>query len=139
MKFLDPLPRKNRIMNTIVRRSVRTVLLSVALLAGAAGCHPETKGASAIVEVAAAGTLVCDAPLVPKDRPEVTFYSARAQGEARTQIFARTATGDALVYVDAEPAQLIRVTDDGAHGVVRRFIAPGYTVDVAVDLSKNAS
>jgi len=130
-------------MNTTVARLLSTVVLPVALLTGAIGCHHESK-AKDVAAVAVAEptvTVIYDAPLVPKDRPDLAIYSARMDGESRTKVFVQGNAGEAarLVYVDPEPGELVLVSDDGARGVYRRFISPGVTADVAVDFQKNES
>jgi len=141
LKFLGPLLRKNTIMNITIARLLSTVVLPVVLVAGAVGCHREAKGASTVVEVAAAGTLDCDAPLVPKHRSDLAIYSARSQGESQTKVFVRGEGGSAprLVYVDPEPGELVGVSDDGSRGVYRRYLSPGQSVDIAVTFEKSES
>jgi hypothetical protein len=127
----------------IVARSLSLVIVPVLCLAGAVGCrHVDKAGGAAIAgELVPAGTLDCDAPIVPKGRPELAFYSARTQGESETKVFVRNRDGapPRLVYLDPEPGELVSVSDDGARGVYRRFISPGHTVDVAIDLQKGES
>ncbi|WP_394834777.1 hypothetical protein LVJ94_50605 [Pendulispora rubella] len=128
-------------MNTFLTRFVPAVICSAVLAATAMGCQRETKGATTVITAAAAGTLDRDAPIAAKNHREVAFYSARTQGESETKIFLRGHAGEAprLVYVDAEPGELVSVSDDGTHGVFRRYIAPGQTTDITIDLQKSES
>jgi len=123
-------------MNTNIVRLLSTLIVPVALVAGVVGCQEgKAKGAA----IALAPALDRDAPIVPKNHPELTFYSARTQGEEQTKVFVHGKAGETVVYVDAEPGELIRVSDDGMHGVYRRFISPGVTADIAVDFQKSES
>ncbi len=131
-------------MNSTFARLLSTVVLPAALLTGAIGCHQESraKSVASMAEPAPAEptvTVFYDAPLVPKDRSDLIVYTARIDGESRTKVFVQGAAGEAprLVYVDAEPGQLIRVSDDGTRGVYRRFVSAGVTEDVAVDFQKS--
>ncbi|WP_394845369.1 hypothetical protein LZC95_51105 [Pendulispora brunnea] len=127
-------------MNTFFTRFVPSVICSAVLASAAMGCHGEARSV-AVVTSAPAGTLDRDAPIAAKNRHDVAFYSARTQGEAETKVFARGHAGEAprLVYVDAEPGELVSVSDDGTRGVFRRYIAPGKTMDIAIDLQKSES
>ncbi len=124
-------------MNITVSRLVRTVLFSGAVLTGGMGCHRGANDASPVVITSDA--VDCDAPLSPKGHPELAFYVARTQGESSTKVFLRGPSGETLVYVDPQPGELVRVSDDGAHGVYRRFISPGHTADIVVDFPRSAS
>jgi len=129
-------------MKTTIARLFRTVIIPVALLAGAAGCDQDAAARRAtVVEVAPAGALDCDAPLVPQNRRDLAIYSARTQGESRTEVFVR-AKSDAtphLVYVDPEPGELVRVNADGTRGVYRRYLSPGKFADFTIDLQRAQS
>ena len=55
-------------------------------------------------------------------------------------VFVRGADARAhLVYTDSESGELVSVSDDGTRGIFRRYVAPGNTVDVAVDLQSRRS
>ena len=133
------LPRKKIIMNTNIARLFSTLIVPVVLVAGAVGCHQESKANGAAV--ALASELDRDAPLVPKNHPELAFYSARTEGEEQTKVFLQGKADKAprLVYVDPQPGELVRVSDDGTQGVYRRFISPGETVDIVVHFRKTES
>jgi len=131
-------------MNRIIQRSLAVLpvaLLAIASASAIVACHrDEPAKATGMTELTAAGTLDRDAPLVPRNHRDLAFYSARTQGESQTKVFVQRTTGEPLlVYVDPEPGELISVSDDGAHGVYRRFIAPGMTANIAVDFQTHQS
>jgi len=128
-------------MNTILSRFVPAVICSAVLATVAMGCHRDARSGGTVAALAPAGTVDRDAPIAAKNHRDVAFYSERAQGESETKVFLRGHAGEAprLVYVDAEPGELVSVSDDGTHGVFRRYIAPGQTMDIAIDLQKSES
>ncbi len=142
LKFLAPSLRKNTIMNATFARLFSSVVLPAALLTGAIGCH---QGGAAKIAAAAAPepelTLIYGAPLIPKDRSDLAVYTARVDGESRTEIFVQGKSGEAprLVHVDSEPGELVGVSDDGTRGVFHRFIAPNTSQDVTIGLQKSES
>ena len=116
-------------------------LLPISLALAAMGCQKQSKDLGAIEVSEPAVSVLVDAPLVPQARPDLAIYTARVDGESRTKVFAQRSNGGAprLVYVDPEPGELVRVSDDGISGTYRRFIAPGVTKDIAVDFRKGES
>jgi len=125
----------------IIARLLTTVIFPVALLTGATGCHHESapKDVAAARESGPVVTVIYDAPLVPKSRPDLAIYSVRVDGESQTNVFVQGNEAARLVYTDPEPGELLRVSDDGTHGVYRRFISPGKTLDIAVEFQKHES
>jgi len=125
-------------MNKTIARLLSTCIVPVALVGGAVGCH---QGNAARAAVVVAPAMDRDAPIVAKNHRELSFYSARLQGESQTKVFVRSSTGSAprVVYVDIAPGELIRVSDDGTQGVFSRFISPGLTEEVEIDFRPSAS
>ncbi|WP_394823129.1 hypothetical protein [Pendulispora albinea] len=130
-------------MNANIARLLSTLFVPAALVAGVAGCHQGGKVSDAAVVAASEPTVtvIYDGPVIPKNRPDLAVYSVRVDGEAQTKIFVQASAGTAprLVYVDAEPGELVSVSDDGARGVFRRFVSPGVTTDIHVDFQMGAS
>ncbi|WP_394827772.1 hypothetical protein [Pendulispora albinea] len=126
-------------MNTTIARWLPSVLLPLVLVAGAVGCHHGSNADGTVVALTPA--VDRDAPIVPEGHRDLAYYSARTQGEEQTRVFVRRHPGDAprVVYVDAQPGELVSVSADGTHGIFRRFISPGATEDVVIDLQKTAS
>jgi len=125
----------NTIMNATFARLLSAVVLPAALLTGAIGCGQAGKAA---VRAESAATVLYDAPLVPKDRSDLAMFTARVDGESSTKVFVKVAgAAPRLVYVDPEPGELVRVSNDGTRGIYRRFVSPGVTTEVAVDFQRS--
>ncbi|WP_394845782.1 hypothetical protein LZC95_53230 [Pendulispora brunnea] len=133
-------------MRLTIKRLLPLVVLPVAFVGLSAIFHHDdhakdasAANASRIVSVTDDVT-DRDAPLTPRNRPDLFVYSARTQGLAETKVFVEHRNGKKeLVYIDAEPGELVDVSADGSHGVFRRYITPGKTETYTIDFNNHAS
>jgi len=129
-------------MKTNIKR-ILPIILPLALVAVGVGAFQKRATASHAAPLAhlIAPDVDRDAPLVPRDRPDLAVYSSRNQGESQTQVYVQS-TGSLkanLVYVDPDPGELVAVSDDGTRGTYRRYLSPGKSVDVTVALQPHQS
>jgi len=138
-------------MKLSLKRLIATLLLPAAMLTGLGALHEKGKADRSAVasdvgetrpsaRLSAADALDRDAPLVPRNRPDLALYSARSEGEAQTKVFVRgIGIEPRLLYVDPEPGELVEVSDDGTRGVYRRFVSPEKFVYIAIDFGKRTT